>query len=88
MNTAFILAKFIGKDTSLNYKKGKVYPLIISKLNLCSRGLLGDKIEISRLDTKGNYSYKNEESFYDNWMIVPEGKYMVKVEKIDGTNKK
>ena len=87
MNTAFILAKFIGKDDSLGYRKGKVYPLIISRLGCFSRAILGRTLEITRLDTKGECYYRNEESFYNSWLIVPEGKYIVKVEKLKGGEK-
>ena len=84
MNTAFVLAQFIGEDGSLGYTKGKVYPLIISKLGWFSRVMRGVTLEIVGVDGKGYCPYESEWSFYKNWSVVPEGKYMVKIEKLKG----
>ena len=82
MNTAFILAEFIGVDPSSGYSRGKVYPLIVSKLGRFASAIRGVRLEIIGVDGKGYLSYKNEENFHRNWLVIPEGKYIVKIEEL------
>lgn len=82
MKVALIIAKFIGKDGSLGYKRGKFYPLLVSRLGWFERLIRPWTLEIQRIDGTGYCPYSTEGTFLKNWLIVPQGKYVVEIEQL------
>jgi hypothetical protein len=88
MNTAFVLAEFIGVEIKTNgvliYRRGKIYPLIVTKLDWFVKLMKGWSLGIVGVDGKGWCSYKDEKNFFANWLVISEGKYKVEIKKIKG----
>lgn len=83
MKSAFLMAQFIGKDGSMEYQKGKVYPLVVCRFGWLHKLFNGWIIEIKKIDGGGWYSYKNDKTFLENWLVLQDDFKIIKKVKWD-----
>jgi hypothetical protein len=74
------MARHIGDRKILGYSKGKLYPLLVSRLGFFGRIFKGYLIEVKKLDNTGRWYYVTEKQFLGDWLVITDNEVTVNVE--------